>query len=145
MKVKWKCTAFHLNSLHFHLPGKQQRLNINLGAHGAKADVYSDVSSIEVSQHLDALLDWYGAEVFDISGDMRVSMHNQDNCTPASQVGPWYGNICAQAGATALRSVWVACPGQKLSAGNTTVADADQAKAVSAISCIQILGWVSNR
>ncbi|KAF9007196.1 hypothetical protein BDQ17DRAFT_1540214 [Cyathus striatus] len=35
-------------------------------------------------------------------------MHNQDGCTPASQVGQWYENTCARAGNTALRSVWIA-------------------------------------
>ncbi|PPQ69272.1 hypothetical protein CVT24_000078 [Panaeolus cyanescens] len=76
---------------------------------------------------VDPPLDWGGAYVFDVSGDTRVSMHNQDNCTPGSQVGQWYGNVCARAGATALRSVWVACPGQRLAESNTTIADADKA------------------
>ncbi|TFK32958.1 hypothetical protein BDQ12DRAFT_608082 [Crucibulum laeve] len=57
--------------------------------------------------------DWWAASVSGISGDQRVSMHNQNSCTSASSVGQWYGNICAAAGNTALRSVWVACSGQR--------------------------------
>ncbi|KAF9043043.1 hypothetical protein BJ165DRAFT_1482455 [Panaeolus papilionaceus] len=53
--------------------------------------------------------DWWGAQVTDIGSNQRISMHNQNSCTPASQVGQWYGNTCARAGNTALRSVWVSC------------------------------------
>ncbi|KAF9007168.1 hypothetical protein BDQ17DRAFT_1351536 [Cyathus striatus] len=73
---------------------------------------------------VDPANDWWGARVFDIGDNQRVSMHNQDRCTPGSQVGQWYGNVCARAGATALRSVWIACPGQKLDNG-TENADAE--------------------
>ncbi|KAF9043040.1 hypothetical protein BJ165DRAFT_1405440 [Panaeolus papilionaceus] len=31
--------------------------------------------------------DWWDVQVFDIGGDIRINVHNQDNCTPSSQVG----------------------------------------------------------
>ncbi|KAF9035554.1 hypothetical protein BJ165DRAFT_1307631, partial [Panaeolus papilionaceus] len=57
--------------------------------------------------------DWWGGQVSGIGSNQRVSYHNQNNCTPGSQVGQWYGNTCARAGGTALRSIWVACAGQR--------------------------------
>ncbi|TFK32953.1 asparaginase [Crucibulum laeve] len=53
--------------------------------------------------------DWFAAQVSDIGPNQRVSMHNQDRCTSASQVGQWFGPVCGAAGRTALRSVWVSC------------------------------------
>jgi hypothetical protein len=53
--------------------------------------------------------DFQAAEITDIGPNQRVSVHNQDQCTTASQVGQWYGPVCASAGHTAIRSVWVAC------------------------------------
>ncbi|KAF8977790.1 hypothetical protein BDQ17DRAFT_1550771 [Cyathus striatus] len=71
--------------------------------------------------------DWWGAQVFDISDNQRVSMHNEDKCTPASQVGQWYGNTCATAGNTALRSVWIACAGQRRA--DETSVDVEESRA----------------
>ncbi|KAJ6530114.1 asparaginase [Mycena capillaripes] len=48
-----------------------------------------------------------------LSSSNRVTVHNQDNCTPASQVGQGFGNACWNKGATAIRSAWVACPGDR--------------------------------
>lgn len=53
--------------------------------------------------------DFQSTQVTDIGGGQRVSVHNQDGCTTKSQVGQWYGPVCASAGHTAIRSVWVAC------------------------------------
>ncbi|KAK3837583.1 MAG: hypothetical protein JOS17DRAFT_731316 [Linnemannia elongata] len=53
--------------------------------------------------------DFQSTQITDIGAGQRVSVHNQDGCTSASQVGQWYGSVCASAGATALRSVWVSC------------------------------------
>ncbi|KAF9002913.1 hypothetical protein BDQ17DRAFT_1480957 [Cyathus striatus] len=71
-------------------------------------------------------LNWWGVEIFDITSDQRVTVHNQNSCTTASQVGQWYGNVCVLAGATALRSVWVACAGQKLADNETENANAKE-------------------
>lgn len=53
--------------------------------------------------------DWFAAQVSDIGPNQRVSIHNQDRCTPASQIGQWFGPVCGPAGRTAIRSVWVSC------------------------------------
>jgi hypothetical protein len=53
--------------------------------------------------------DFQSVEITDIGSGQRVSVHNQDQCTTASQVGQWYGSVCASAGHTALRSVWISC------------------------------------
>ncbi|PPQ75148.1 hypothetical protein CVT24_010105 [Panaeolus cyanescens] len=78
---------------------------------GQPAQVYKNVPC---NSCVDPPGDWYGVHFGDISGDNRVTIHNQDNCTPKSQVGQWYGNTCAVAGKTALRSAWVACPGNRM-------------------------------
>ncbi|KAF9902304.1 hypothetical protein EC991_005044 [Linnemannia zychae] len=53
--------------------------------------------------------DFWSTQVTEIGSGQRVSVHNQNGCTTKSQVGQWYGNVCASAGHTAIRSVWVAC------------------------------------
>ncbi|KAF8993940.1 hypothetical protein BDQ17DRAFT_1331356 [Cyathus striatus] len=87
---------------------------------------------------VDPALDWWGAEVFDIASNQRVSMHNQNSCTPASQVGQWYGNVCALAGATALRSVWVACAGQKLDNNETENANAKESAENGSVTFVSL-------
>ncbi|KAF9970940.1 hypothetical protein BGZ73_006191 [Actinomortierella ambigua] len=61
------------------------------------------------NQCVDPNGDFQSIQVTDIKAGQRVSVHNQDRCTTASQTGQWYGPVCASAGHTALRSVWVAC------------------------------------
>ncbi|KAG0226488.1 hypothetical protein BGW41_004199 [Actinomortierella wolfii] len=53
--------------------------------------------------------DFQSIQVTEIGANQRISVHNQDKCTPKSQTGQWYGPLCASAGHTALRSVWVSC------------------------------------
>ncbi|KAJ6626489.1 asparaginase [Mycena sp. CBHHK59/15] len=69
----------------------------------------------------DPPFDWSSILFSGIDGSNRVTVHNQDNCTPASQVGQGFGPACWNQGATKLRSAWVACPGQKLAGGNQTL------------------------
>nr|CBX26646.1 asparaginase [Flammulina velutipes] len=70
--------------------------------------------------------DWSSVGFSEIGGDNRVTVHNQNSCTPASQVGQGFGPACWNQGATKLRSAWVACPGQRL-AENGTIVDDDGA------------------
>ncbi|KAJ7686272.1 hypothetical protein B0H17DRAFT_940506, partial [Mycena rosella] len=54
----------------------------------------------------------FGSVLFSgISSANRVTVHNEDGCTSASQVGQGFGDACWNQGATSLRSAWVACPG----------------------------------
>ncbi|KAJ7669333.1 asparaginase [Mycena polygramma] len=48
-----------------------------------------------------------------IGSSNRVTIHNQNGCTSASQVGQGYGGACWNKGGTAIRSAWVACPGAR--------------------------------
>ncbi|KAJ7359980.1 hypothetical protein DFH08DRAFT_685961, partial [Mycena albidolilacea] len=48
-----------------------------------------------------------------IDSSNRVTIHNEDNCTPASQVGQGFGPACWNQGHTSIRSAWVACPGAR--------------------------------
>ncbi|KAF8909138.1 hypothetical protein CPB85DRAFT_1222246, partial [Mucidula mucida] len=57
--------------------------------------------------------DWSSVLFSGIDSSNRVTVHNQDRCTSASQVGQGYGPACWNQGATKLRSAWVACPGQR--------------------------------
>ncbi|TFK95406.1 hypothetical protein BDV98DRAFT_537756 [Pterulicium gracile] len=59
----------------------------------------------------------------DIAGNRRVTVHNQDRCTSASQVGQGYGPACWRQGATSLRSAWVSCDLGLAASGNTTESD----------------------
>ncbi|KAF8202765.1 hypothetical protein K438DRAFT_1758078 [Mycena galopus ATCC 62051] len=47
-----------------------------------------------------------------VNSSNRVTVHNEDGCTPASQVEQGFDPACWNKGATALRSAWVACPGK---------------------------------
>ncbi|KAK7006380.1 asparaginase [Favolaschia claudopus] len=70
----------------------------------------------------------------DLPSSYRVTVHNEDNCTPASQVGQGFGAACWNKGGTALRSAWVACAGQKremMRGDNTTADAADKATLVA--------------
>ncbi|KAF9017746.1 asparaginase [Hymenopellis radicata] len=67
--------------------------------------------------------DWSSVLFSGIDSSNRVTVHNQNGCTSASQVGQGYGPACWNQGATKLRSAWVACPGQKLTDNQTFVAD----------------------
>ena len=58
-------------------------------------------------------VDWGAVQFSDISADTRVSIHNQDGCTGASQVGQGFGPACWLQGATKIRSAFVACPGSR--------------------------------
>jgi len=58
---------------------------------------------------VDPALDWYAVEVSGISSSQRVTCHNQNKCTSASQVGQQYGDVCMIAGGTAIRSFYIAC------------------------------------
>ncbi|KAF7317692.1 Asparaginase [Mycena kentingensis (nom. inval.)] len=64
--------------------------------------------------------DWSSVLFSGISGNQRVTVHNQDGCTPASQVGQGFGPACWNQGATKLRSAWVACEGQFNSDGSAS-------------------------
>ncbi|KAK7681751.1 hypothetical protein QCA50_015098 [Cerrena zonata] len=64
--------------------------------------------------------DWGAVRFSDIPSDFRVTVHNQDKCTSASQVGQGFGPACWIQGATKIRSAWVACAGQRLESFNTT-------------------------
>ncbi|KIM74488.1 hypothetical protein PILCRDRAFT_828195 [Piloderma croceum F 1598] len=58
---------------------------------------------------VDPSLDWYAVEVTGINSNQRVTAHNEDKCTSASQVAQQYGDVCIVAGATAIRSFYIAC------------------------------------
>lgn len=58
---------------------------------------------------------WPQIEVMEISNDQRFSVHSAAGCTPTSSIGQWYGAACVTAGTDPIRSVWVACPNEKIS------------------------------
>ncbi|KAJ7679806.1 hypothetical protein B0H17DRAFT_76935, partial [Mycena rosella] len=55
--------------------------------------------------------DFASVLVTGIASDIRVSVHNEDNCGASSQVGQGFGPACWDQGHTAIRSVWIGCPG----------------------------------
>ncbi|PSS38017.1 hypothetical protein PHLCEN_2v102 [Hermanssonia centrifuga] len=57
--------------------------------------------------------DWWAVQFSGLGVNNRVTVHNQ--------VGQAYGNVCFAAGATALRSAWVACPGNIVERNATTI------------------------
>ncbi|KAG0617839.1 hypothetical protein M758_4G019100 [Ceratodon purpureus] len=46
--------------------------------------------------------------VTDINSDIRVSIHNQQNCNTASSVGQAFGPLCFNQGATKIQAVFIA-------------------------------------
>ncbi|KAK7688096.1 hypothetical protein QCA50_008466 [Cerrena zonata] len=74
----------------------------------------------------DPPFDWGAVRFSDIPADSRVTIHNQDGCTSASQVGQGFGPSCWLQGATKLRSAFVACPGDRAASANMTL-DAEEA------------------
>ncbi|KAK7688095.1 hypothetical protein QCA50_008465 [Cerrena zonata] len=65
--------------------------------------------------------DWGAVRFSDIPSNFRVTVHNQNGCTSASQVGQGFGPACWLQGATKLRSAWVACAGQRFGPLNVNV------------------------
>jgi len=53
--------------------------------------------------------DWQQVQVTGITSGTRVTAHNQNSCTSASQVAQVYGPACIEAGQTALRSFYISC------------------------------------
>ncbi|KAH7928841.1 hypothetical protein BV22DRAFT_171209 [Leucogyrophana mollusca] len=68
-----------------------------------------DYRNVACNTCIDPDGDWYAVEVTGIGSNQAVTAHNQHGCTSSSVVGQQYGNICLEAGNTALRSVYVAC------------------------------------
>ncbi|KAF9463727.1 hypothetical protein BDZ94DRAFT_1308626 [Collybia nuda] len=101
----------------------------NLGARSSLSliiSLFKDITGCNVC--VDPALDWYAVLIEGVGSDQRISSHNQNSCTPRSQVGQFYGPACNTAGATAIRSMWIACPGQKLMNENTTFITLDDTK-----------------
>ncbi|KAF7317700.1 Asparaginase [Mycena kentingensis (nom. inval.)] len=55
--------------------------------------------------------DWASVLFTGIDANQRVTVHNQNGCTPGSQVGQGFGPACWNQGRTPLQSAWVACLG----------------------------------
>jgi hypothetical protein len=75
--------------------------------------------------------DWGAVRFSDIPSNYRVTIHNQNSCTPGSQVGQGYGPACWLQGGTKLRSAWVACPGQKLNGTESDVSPNEDTATIS--------------
>ncbi|KAH7907484.1 hypothetical protein BJ138DRAFT_1116650 [Hygrophoropsis aurantiaca] len=53
--------------------------------------------------------EYYGVSVSGVSSGQEISFYNEKDCPSASLVGQHYGDECLVAGATALKSVYIAC------------------------------------
>ncbi|THH02109.1 hypothetical protein EW026_g738 [Hermanssonia centrifuga] len=99
--------------------------------HGAEVQYYTtrscsgaasqDYRNVACNSCIDPPGDWWAVQFSGLGVNNRVTVHNQNSCTSASQVGQAYGNVCFAAGATALRSAWVACPGNIVERNATTI------------------------